>query len=65
MVGAGSDEDAGALEVFDVAAERSFFAHPVPLKWTAGGANTLRILPPHSGHPLGPWSWTLCTTSSR
>ncbi len=45
--------------------DRSFFAQPDPLKCTAGGAKTLRIRPPHSGHADGPWSWTPWTTSIR
>lgn len=42
---------------------RSFLAQPVPLKWTAGGENALRILPPQFGQADGPWSCTPCTTS--
>lgn len=45
--------------------ERSFFAQPDPLKWTAGGANTFRIRPPQTGQADGPWSWTPWTTSIR
>jgi len=33
---------------------RSFFAHPEPLKWTAGAPMALRTGPaPHSGHAAG------------
>jgi hypothetical protein len=37
---------------------RSFFAHPEPLKWMVGGANSLRIVPslPHDGQNCGPGS---------
>ena len=37
---------------------RSFFAHPDPLKWIVGGANSLRIVPssPHDGQNSGPGS---------
>jgi hypothetical protein len=37
---------------------RSFFAHPLPLKWIAGATNAFVIVPsaPHSGQNLGPWS---------
>jgi hypothetical protein len=41
-----------------LAAWRSFFAHPEPLKTIAGGANALRIVPsaPHDGQNFGPLS---------
>ena len=47
--------------------ERSFLAHPEPLKWIAGGANALVIVPsaPQLGQNLGPPSWMLWTTSVR
>ena len=52
--------DAGA------AARRSFFAQPEPLKWTAGAEIALRTgPPPHSGHDVGPGTWTPWTTSKR
>jgi len=37
---------------------RSFFAHPDPLKWIVGGANSFRIVPslPHDGQNCGPGS---------
>jgi hypothetical protein len=37
---------------------RSFFAQPVPLKWTAGATNAFVMVPsaPHSGQNFGPWS---------
>jgi len=37
---------------------RSFFAQPEPLKWIAGAANCLRIVPslPHEGQKCGPGS---------
>jgi hypothetical protein len=48
------------------AARRSFFAHPDPLKWIAGGANAFRTGPePHSGHAAGGASWTPWMTSNR
>jgi hypothetical protein len=62
---------AGASSFFDEldrdADERSFFAHPDPLKWIAGVVNALVIVPsaPHSGQNLGPWSWIPWTTSVR
>jgi hypothetical protein len=52
-----------AFSSFDRAARadvpRSFFAQPVPLKWTAGATNALVIVPsaPHSGQNFGPWSF--------
>lgn len=42
---------------------RSFFAHPEPLKWTAGAANDLRIVPPQIGQCDGPCPWRPWTTS--
>ncbi len=41
------------------AADRSFLAHPEPLKWTAGVTNPLRIEPsiPQFGQNRGPPSW--------
>ena len=62
------DSEAVAPGVFDGAAgfdERSFFAHPVPLKWTAGGAKALRSWPPQAGHSDGPCACTPCMTSIR
>lgn len=48
--------------------ERSFFAQPEPLKWTAGGANVLRSVSsaPHAGQNLGPgaampWITSVCS----
>jgi hypothetical protein len=37
---------------------RSFLAHPDPLKWIVGGANSFRIVPslPHDGQNCGPGS---------
>jgi hypothetical protein len=37
---------------------RSFFAQPLPLKWTAGATNAFVMVPsaPHSGQNFGPWS---------
>lgn len=48
-------------------AERSFFAHPEPLKWIAGGANDFVIDPTvaQSGQTFGPWPWMAWTTSIR
>jgi hypothetical protein len=48
------------------AARRSFFAQPVPLKWTAGAANAFFTGPlPQSGHADGPSAWTPWMTSNR
>jgi hypothetical protein len=51
------DSAAAAAFVLDPV-DRSFFAQPVPLKWTAGAANALRIVPsaPHDGQNAGPSS---------
>jgi hypothetical protein len=40
------------------AVDRSFFAQPLPLKWTVGATNAFVIVPsaPHSGQNFGPWS---------
>ncbi len=51
----------------DEVAERSFFAQPEPLKWTAGVAHALRIVPslPQFGQNRGPGSlipWITSTT---
>lgn len=56
-----------AVALRDLALElRSFFAHPDPLKWTAGALMALRIgPPPHSGQLLGSSAWTPCITSNR
>jgi hypothetical protein len=42
----------------EVELPRSFFAHPDPLKWMVGGANSFRIVPslPHDGQNCGPGS---------
>jgi hypothetical protein len=46
---------------------RSFLAQPVPLKWTAGAANCLRIVPsaPHEGQNRGPGSLIPWRMSAR
>jgi hypothetical protein len=46
---------------------RSFLAQPVPLKWTAGAANCLRIVAsaPHEGQNLGPGSLIPWRMSAR
>jgi hypothetical protein len=50
----------------DADARRSFFAQPVPLKWTAGAAKALRTgPPPHDGQLVGPSAWTPWMTSNR
>jgi hypothetical protein len=36
---------------------RSFLAHPLPLKWTAGAAKTFDMGPPQRGHSRGPSAW--------
>jgi hypothetical protein len=51
----------------DEVAERSFLAQPEPLKWTAGVAQALRIVPsrPQFGQNRGPGSlmpWITSTT---
>jgi hypothetical protein len=49
-----------------VAARRSFFAQPDPLKWIAGAANALRTGPdPHNGQVVGGSAWTPWMTSNR
>jgi hypothetical protein len=55
-----------AREVLDAADARSFFAHPEPLKWTAGVLKPLRIVPsaPHSGQKRGPGSLIPWITSA-
>ena len=47
--------------------DRSFFAQPEPLKWTAGVDSALRIDPskPHDGQKRGPASWIPWITSIR
>jgi hypothetical protein len=51
----------------DAFAERSFLAQPEPLKWTAGAAKPLRIVPsaPQLGQNLGPPSPMPWMTSAR
>jgi hypothetical protein len=51
----------------DAVAERSFLAQPEPLKWTAGAAKPLRIVPsaPQLGQNLGPPSRMPWMTSVR
>ena len=50
-----------------LAAPRSFFAQPDPLKWIAGGANALRIVPsaPQAEQKSGPLSLTPWRMSVR
>jgi hypothetical protein len=50
----------------ELAADRSFFAQPEPLKWTAGVVNPLRIEPsaPQLGQKRGPTSWIPWITST-
>ena len=45
-------------DLLEAAADRSFFAHPEPLKWTAGVTKPLRIEPsiPQLGQNRGPAS---------
>ena len=45
-----------ALDRVPLELERSFFAQPEPLKWTAGVAKALRRVPsaPHAGQNRGP-----------
>jgi hypothetical protein len=51
----------------DEVAERSFFAQPEPLKWTAGAEKPRRIVPsaPQLGQNRGPPSWIPWMTSIR
>jgi hypothetical protein len=46
---------------------RSFFAQPLPLKWTDGAEKTFVIVPsaPHSGQKFGPSAAIPWTTSVR
>jgi hypothetical protein len=44
---------------------RSFFAHPVPLKWIVGGANARLTGPSQSGHWWGPASLRPWKASNR
>lgn len=48
-----------------LAVERSFLAHPEPLKCTVGATNALRSVPsaPHAGQNLGPGALMLWITS--
>src|SRR5262245_28803677 len=50
-----------------LAERRSFFAQPEPLKWMAGGANALRIVPslPHDGQNWGAGSLRPRSSSVR
>jgi hypothetical protein len=60
--------DFAAAEAFvELAAPRSFFAQPEPLKWIVGGANCLRIVPsrPHDGQTCGPASLIPWMKSAR
>jgi hypothetical protein len=68
FVSAAPDSPAGFAareRAADEDAARSFFAQPDPLKWTAGVANPLRIVPsaPHAGQNRGPPSWIPWITS--
>jgi hypothetical protein len=58
-------EDAEALVIDDP--PRSFLAQPDPLKWIAGAANCLRMVPsaPHDGQNVGPGSWMPWRMSER
>ena len=58
---------AAAAAFVELAAPRSFFAHPEPLKWIVGGANCLRIVPsaPHDGQNCGPGSLIPWRMSAR
>jgi hypothetical protein len=64
---AGAGSAAGLALPGVTVAERSFLAHPEPLKWIAGGANDFVIDPavPQSGQTFGPWPWIAWTTSIR
>lgn len=51
------DSDAAEAFVRDaLEVDRSFLAHPEPLKWTAGGTNAFRSVPsaPQTGQNFGP-----------
>jgi hypothetical protein len=65
-----SDDDAvSVVDVSDVFLPvddlRSTLAQPEPLNTMAGATNALRIAAPHTGHAVGPVSWTPCITSVR
>ena len=50
----------------DRAADRSFFAQPVPLKWIDGAENALRTgAAPQTGHVSGPAALSPWITSKR
>jgi hypothetical protein len=59
--------DLAEARVLAPAPPRSFFAQPVPLKWMAGAANCLRIVPsaPHEGQKRGPGSLIPWRMSAR
>ena len=56
-----------AAALVEVALPRSFLAQPEPLKWIAGAANCLRIVPsaPHEGQKFGPGSLSPWRMSAR
>lgn len=58
---------AAAFVRLALAVDRSFFAHPEPLKWMAGVESAFRIVPsaPHTGQNRGPASLMLWITSVR
>ena len=56
----------GSLAALTPLDERSFFAQPEPLKWTAAATTALRMgPPPQRSHASGPGACTPCTTSTR
>jgi len=69
VAGSGFPSGPGSPAAFALAAvaldRRSFLAQPDPLKWTAGAAIALRIIPPQTGHAPGPEALTPWTTSMR
>jgi hypothetical protein len=52
---------------FVIEDDRSFFAQPLPLKWTAGGTNALRMVfsAPQAGQNRGPGASMPWITSVR
>lgn len=62
-----ADEPEPDLARVPVVDDRSFFAHPEPLKWTAGDTSALRIVAsaPHAGQNRGPAALMPWITSIR
>jgi hypothetical protein len=62
-----ADEPSADLERARLVDDRSFFAQPEPLKWTAGLTSAFRIVAssPHAGQNRGPVSLIRWITSIR